>query len=220
MKEIKINEELYKICKNINLGCIYYNTKVESSDKEFWDYLDSKVITNIQNTISLENLSEQSNIKESREAYKNIGKDPSRYRISSEALIRRILQGKGLYKINNVVDVNNLISIESKYSVGSYDIEKLGDNLEFRIGKTNEQYKGIGKEFINIENLPVFSDKTGAYGSPTSDSERAMITSNSKEILTVIISFSGKNGLEETIKKATEDLIKFANAKNVVTKIV
>lgn len=220
MKEIKINEELYKICKNINLGCIYYNTTVENSGKEFWDYIDSKVITNIQQTISLENLSEQSNIKESRQAYKNIGKDPSRYRVSSEALIRRILQGKGLYKINNVVDVNNLISMESKYSVGSYDIEKLGNNLEFRIGNKDEQYKGIGKEFINIENLPVFSDETGAYGSPTSDSERAMITSNSKEILTVVISFSGKIGLEEIINKATEYLIKFANAKNIETKIV
>ena len=63
-----------------------------------------------------------------------MGKEPSRYRVSSEALIRRILQGKGLYRINNVVDTNNLISIETGYSVGSYDLENLHGNI-------NKSYK-------------------------------------------------------------------------------
>ena len=151
--------------------------------------------------------------------YRRIGKDRHRYRVSSEALIRRILQGKGLYKVNNVVDANNLISIISKLSVGSYDIDKLGNELSFRIGKKGESYKGIGKDIINTENLPVFADENGAYGSPTSDSEKAMITSNSKNILTVLIAFSNDSGLEEYMTRAVEILKNYIGAKNVETYI-
>ena len=83
-------------------------------------------------------------MKESRAAYKAFGKDPSRYRVSSEALIRRIGQGKGLYEVNTVVDVNNLISIESGFSVGSYDVSQISEELVFRIGQKGETY-GIYK---------------------------------------------------------------------------
>jgi len=54
-----------------------------------------------------------------------IGKDPSPYRPSQEALLRGVLQGKGLFKINTVVDANNLISFRSQHSVGSYDLDQV-----------------------------------------------------------------------------------------------
>lgn len=88
-------------------------------------------------------------------------------------------------------------------------------NINFRIGKEKEQYQGIGKEIINIEKLPVFADDLGAYGSPTSDSTRAMITDKSKDILTVIISFNGVDGLEDSINLAKKYLIKYANAGDI-----
>ena len=135
-------------------------------------------------------------------------------------LIRRILQGKGLYRINNVVDTNNLISIETGYSVGSYDLENLHGNINFRIGNIGEKYQGIGKEMINIENLPVFADDFGAYGSPTSDSTRAMITEKSKDILTVLISFNGIEGLEKSIDIAKKYLTKYAGAEDIQSIIV
>lgn len=217
--EIKVDNKLKEQCK-VNIGCLFYKTSVVKNNTELWDYINSKVINNINKTFTLNNLTEQINIKTSRQAYKKLGKEPSRYRVSSEALIRRILQGKGLYKINNVVDTNNLISIETGYSVGSYDVSKLEGCINFRIGKEGEQYQGIGKELINIEKLPVFVDDIGPYGSPTSDSTRAMITENSKEILTVIISFNGKNGLDESVELAKEYLIKYANAEDVNSIIV
>ena len=217
--EININQNLKNSC-NVNIGCIFYDTCVEKNNSELWEYIDGKVINNVKQLYNLDNLVDQININTSRQAYKNLGKEPSRYRVSSEALIRRILQGKGLYKINNVVDTNNLISIETGYSVGSYDLEKIQGNINFRIGLEGEQYQGIGKEMINIEKLPVFADDIGAYGSPTSDSIRTMITENSKTILTVLISFNGKNGLEESIELAKKYLTKYANAKNIHSIII
>ena len=98
--KIIIDKQLQDSC-NVNLGCIFYNTIVEKNN-ELWNYIDNIVIGNIKNEYTLDNLTEQINIKASRQAYKKLGKEPSRYRVSSEALIRRILQNKGLYKINNV----------------------------------------------------------------------------------------------------------------------
>ena len=218
MKKIKIDNELLKVCPEIQLGCIQYSANVVKENRELWNQINT-IINEISQDMTIDEIGSQKNIKDSRELYRKIGKDPHRYRISSEALIRRILQGKGLYKVNNVVDANNLISIISKLSVGSYDIDKLGNELSFRIGKKGESYKGIGKDIINTENLPVFADEKGAYGSPTSDSEKAMITSNSKNILTVLIAFSNDSGLEEYMTRAVEILKNYIGAKNVETYI-
>lgn len=214
MKKITISNELLKICPNIQLGCIQYSADVEKGSKELWKEID-KVIKKLEKSMTVEDIAKEKNVKDSRELYKKIGKDPHRYRISSEALLRRILQGKGLYKINNIVDANNLVSINSKLSVGSYDIDKLGEELTFRIGKKEETYKGIGKDTVNTENLPVFSDEFGAYGSPTSDSEKAMITNETKNILTVLIAFSDEANLEYHINNAIEILKNYVGAQNI-----
>ncbi|OJT73040.1 hypothetical protein BM529_16270, partial [Clostridioides difficile] len=71
--------------------------------------------------------------------------------------------------INNIVEINNLISIKSLYPVGTYNVSKLHSPVCFTVGDEGEQYKGIGKELINIENLPILSDSVGKFGSPTSD---------------------------------------------------
>lgn len=218
MRNIIISNELLDICPKIQLGCIQYITNIEKGNKELWKEISDN-IKNIEKNMTLDDISKEKNISDSRELYRKIGKDPHRYRISSEALIRRILQGKGLYKINNVVDANNLISIISKLSVGSYDIDRLGEELTFRIGKKGESYKGIGKDIINTENLPVFSDEFGAYGSPTSDSEKAMINNDSKNILTVLIAFSDDANLEYYMEKAVEILEKYVGARNIETYI-
>lgn len=207
---ITVDNYLKNNC-NVSIGYITYTTNVVNTNNELWNYIDI-VINNINKKYTLDNMKEQINIKTTRLAYKKIGKDPSRYRVSSEALIRRILQGKGLYKINNVVDTNNLISIETGYSCGSYDLKNIKGNIVFRIGKEGEKYQGIGKEMINIENLPVFCDDIGPYGSPTSDSTRAMVTDNSKEILTTIISFNGEENLLESLELAKKYIVEYTNA--------
>lgn len=219
MKTINIDKKLLEVCPNLQLGCINYSVNVEKENEELWGEIN-KQISIITKSMTMEDVYKQKNIESSRNLYKLIGKDPHRYRVSSEALIRRIVQGKGLYKINNVVDANNLISIISKLSVGSYDTDKLGENLTFRIGKKGESYKGIGKDIVNTENLPVFSDEYGAYGSPTSDSEKAMITDNTKNVLTVLIAFSNDTGLEQYMSEATKILEKYVGAKNISTYII
>ena len=104
--------------------------------------------------------------------------------------------------------------------MGSYDASQIDDELIFRIGEAGEQYKGIGKKEINIEHLPVLADKEGAFGSCTSDSERAMITEDVKEILTVIYSFSDNQDLEKAIESGKNYLEKYAQAAEIISWII
>ena len=214
-KELRIDEEMKKLWPATRVGCLQYRVKVEKKNEELWEYLKKDIFRKTKDEIFDYGVNEIPNIKESRAAYKAFGKDPSRYRVSSEALIRRIGQGKGLYEVNTVVDVNNLSSIESGFSAGSYDVVKLGDRLVFRIGKKGETYQGIGKDEVNIEALPVLSDEEGAIGSSTSDSRRAMITEDAREVLTLIYSFSDNQDLEKAMESGKKYLEAYAKAEDI-----
>lgn len=219
-KELKIDSKMKEKWPYVRIGCLQYQVKVEKKNEDLWEYLKKEIFRKVKDDIFDYGVGEIPNVKESRAAYKAFGKEPSRYRVSSEALIRRIGQGKGLYEVNTVVDVNNLISLESGFSAGSYDLAHVGELLEFRLGESGECYKGIGKETVNIENLPVLADEKGAIGSTTSDSERAMIRESSREVLTLIYSFSNNNDLEKALEYGKTYLEKYAGAKETETWIV
>lgn len=216
-KHLVIDTEMKRIWPAVRVGCFQYKAEVKKKNEDMWGYLKKDIFKKTKDAIFDYGVNEIPNIRESRMAYKAFGKDPSRYRVSSEALIRRIGQGKGLYEVNTVVDVNNLISIESGFSAGSYDAEKIEDELVFRVGREGETYKGIGKEEIKIDALPVLADEKGAVGSSTSDSERAMITEDTKEILTLIYSFSDNRDLEKAMEYGRRYLEKYAGAQDIET---
>ncbi len=220
MKNLRIDPEMKRLWPDTRVGCLQYKVNVEKKNEEMWKYLKKDIFKKAKDAIFDYGVNEIPNIKESRAAYKAFGKDPSRYRVSSEALIRRIGQGKGLYEVNTVVDVNNLISIESGFSVGSYDASNIEEELVFRIGKPGETYLGIGKDEINIEALPVLADQKGAIGSSTSDSRRAMITESAREVLTLIYSFSVNQDLEKALEYGKKYLELYAKAEEIESWIV
>ncbi|MBR6446651.1 MAG: hypothetical protein IKS94_09610, partial [Prevotella sp.] len=152
-----------------------------------------------------ESLKEMSGIAATRRVYKACGKDPSRYRPASEALIRRMLQGKELYQIDTLVDLINLASIRFGYSIGGFDAEKfVGDTLTLGIGRAGEPYEGIGRGMLNIEGLPVYRDAEGGVGTPTSDNERTKITLETRRLLVLI---NGYDGNEERVCQNAEFII-------------
>jgi len=163
---------------------------------------------------------ESPQILAARAAYKALGKDPARYRGSAEALLRRIIAGKGLPRINAVVDIINLVSVESRLPIGLYDLAHVQGDIVFRAGRAGESYKGIGKYDLNLEGLPVFCDALGPHGSPTSDSERTMVTSGTKQVLAVIISFSGQEGLDRWTRWMSELFDRFAAGRDCRTVLV
>jgi DNA/RNA-binding domain of Phe-tRNA-synthetase-like protein len=192
---------------------------VEKHNEELWREIDQH-LTHLSSTIKPDQINSIPQIAAMRSAYKALGKDPSRYRGSAEALLRRVLAGKGLYQINSVVDINNLVSLESLNPAGAYDLEKITPPIELRIGAAGENYKGIGKDLINIESLPVFADAAGPFGSPTSDSERAMVTLQTRKVLMVVFSFTGPQGLEHWVSRASELLRRYCGGEEIETSVV
>lgn len=190
MKDIMIDSEMKKLWENSALGCIRCKVKVEESSKELLQEIDD-FAKELQNTVQkVPDIPKREEIAAARRAYRAFGKDPSRYRCSAEAMCRRIVQGKGLYHINNVVDCGNLFSIRTGYSLGIYDAEKVGEKIIWRVAPEGTCYKGIGKDEINVEFLPVLEDENGPFGNPTSDSVRTRVTEETTEILAVVFRFS------------------------------
>ena len=129
--------------------------------------------------------------------------------------MRRVIAGKGLPQINAVVDVINLVSVESRLSIGLYDLAHLSGDIVFRAGRAGETYKGIGKYDLNLEGLPVFCDAVGPHGSPTSDSERTMVTTETKRVVAVVISFGGRDGLERWTQRLSDLFQRYASGSSL-----
>jgi len=159
-------------------------------------------------------------IAATRKAYKAFGKDPARYRPAAEALTRRLLQGKGLYRINNVVEVNNLVSLKTGISIGAFDLAAIEGPIVFRRGGKGEPYVGIGRGPLNIEGLPVFADAQGPFGSPTSDSERTKVTEKAGRLLMVLIGFGKNPDIEPAMTEMVGLLQEHCGAKGVEAEIV
>lgn len=178
----------------------------------------SNLIKHYENKIyeeySLEEVLNIPLIKEARDGYKKLGKDPSRYRLACESLLRRIVKGNKLYKINNVVDAGNILSIETNRSVAVLDYDKIVGDVLIRIGTDSDDYEGIGRGKINVSNIPVYCDDAGPFGSTTSDTLRTAITEDTKTILLFIICF-GPSEKEEHKSYAISLFEKYANAQNI-----
>lgn len=177
MKHLQIDQDMKTLWPATRVGCFQYKVQVEKKNEELWKFLKKDIFKKAKDAIFDYGINDIPNIRESRQAYKAFGKDPSRYRVSSEALIRRIGQGKGLYEVNTVVDVNNLISIQSGFSVGSYDAGKIGAELIFRVGRDNETYRIWSRQWNtgrNIwKNMPVQKiSSAGLCKFPPTDSAR------------------------------------------------
>ncbi|MGL5347183.1 MAG: B3/B4 domain-containing protein [Peptostreptococcaceae bacterium] len=218
MIDIRIDEKLKEKC-NVHIAIIEAKVNVRESDDKLIQMIKEKC-NEIEKNIKQEDILRLKNIDSSRRAYKSLGKDPSRYRLSSESLVKRVVKGMGLYYVNNIVEINNLVSLESCYSVGTYDLDKIKGQIVFSIGEEGERYEGIGRGSINLEKLPVFKDDEGSFGSTTSDSIKAMITDRTKHILMNIISFDENENFEDYIKLATTLLKEYADGIILDIKII
>jgi DNA/RNA-binding domain of Phe-tRNA-synthetase-like protein len=219
MTTLTIDAKLKAKCPRTALGCVTARVEAGESPAALGDELracEERVLKLPEPRAVLE----AAQITATRAAYKALGKDPSRYRGSAEALLRRVIAGKGLPRINAVVDVINLVSVESRLSIGLYDLEHVSGDTVFRVGRAGETYKGIGKYDLNLEGLPVFCDELGPHGSPTSDSERTMVTAATKKVIAVIISFGGAEGLERWMQRLGALFAQYASGSEIVTEIV
>jgi DNA/RNA-binding domain of Phe-tRNA-synthetase-like protein len=219
MKNVTIDVELKKKCPRVALGCV--TATVEAGETPA--ALDAELLAQVEKIMKLADpraVLESPAISATRAAYRALGKDPARYRGSAEALWRRVIAGKGLPRINAVVDAINLVSVESRLPIGLYDLAQVSGEMVFRAGRAGETYKGIGKYELNLEGLPLFADAIGPHGSATSDSERTMVTAATKSVMAIIVGFGGAEGLEKWCQRMKELLERDAKGSGCETIVV
>lgn len=206
--KVFVSNEIAKVCPNFVGACVEADVVNTTYSEGLWEEIHA-LEDHFRETLTTESLKQLSGIAATRRIYKACGKDPSRYRPASEALIRRMLQGKELYQIDTLVDLINLASIKFGYSIGGFDASKfVGDTLTLGIGKAGEPYEGIGRGMINIEGLPVYRDAQGGVGTPTSDHERTKITIGTRHLLVLI---NGYDGNEQSVRANAEFIIDLVN---------
>ncbi|MCH5226014.1 MAG: hypothetical protein J1D77_08420 [Muribaculaceae bacterium] len=202
MFDVKFSDIIKSSFPDLKVLQIEARVKNSPTSNELWDEI-LKASEELQNKYTLPELNKRTSIDATRKAYKKLGKDPNRYRPSAEALGRRIISGKGIYRLSALIDIINLVSIKTGYSIGGFDASKIaGYTLTLDAGTSSDIFNAIGRGILNIEGLPVYRDNLGGIGTPTSDEERTKILPETQSLL-MLVNIYG----EEKSSEATENLL-------------
>lgn len=213
--QIIISDEIQKICPSLTLGIVQAKVTNSPTSQLLSDEM-SALETQFRQQYTLEELNKRPAILATRLAYKALGKEPGRYRPSAEALCRRILREIPLYRVDTLVDIINIVSVKTGFSIGAFDLNKIeGEKLILGVGKAGEEFEAIGRGQLNIEGLPVYRDTVGGIGTPTSDHDRTKITSDTRQLLVIINGYNGEEGLQQAINLSVDLLKKYADAKEI-----
>lgn len=175
----------------------------------------------IRATYEMPMINKRQGIAATRQAYKLLGKEPNRYRPSSEALCRRLVKGMDLYRTLTLIDLINLLSVRSGYSIGGFDADKIeGDTICLGVGREGEKFEAIGRGLLNIASLPIYRDKIGGIGTPTSDEERTKLSPETRKLLMCINIYGEELSVNDTIDLTTDLLTRHAAATNINIEVI
>lgn len=213
MYNIHIFDKIRKAAPNLKVLQVEAIVSNPPTSDALWMEIE-KEADFLKENYPLQLLNKRPPIAATRAAYKALGKDPNRYRPSAEALGRRIIQGKGIYRLTSLIDIINLISIKSGYSIGGFDADKImGENLLLDTGNENDNFNAIGRGLLNITGLPVYRDATGPIGTPTSDEERTKLTPDTSHLLMLVNIYEEETSAEDLVKLSKDLLSRYAGLK-------
>lgn len=213
--EIRFDKEFTDIVKVMQIVTVEADVNNIPTPDELWNELVAEG-KSLQAGCKLSDINMRPAIQGTRVAYKALGKDPNRYRPSAEALSRRLVKGMELYRTTALVDLINVLSVRSGYSIGGFDARKIeGNVLTLGVGRKDESFEAIGRGSLNIECLPVYRDSLGGIGTPTSDVERTKLTDDTNRLLMCINVYRESIPIGEFVDITKDFLVRFASASNI-----
>ena len=210
--KITISTKIREAAPNLQLAIISCEVENSPTNAEFWTEMEAEA-NRIASTFTIDEINKRPEIAATRQVYKKLGKDPNRYRPSAEALCRRIVRQIPVYQVSVLVDIINLVSIRSGYSIGGFDRDKIQGDVELGVGSADDYFEAIGRGVLNVEGLPLYRDSVGGIGTPTSDNERTKISMTTTKLLMIINGYNGKERLQAAIDHTIELLQKYARLK-------
>ncbi|HEY2737135.1 MAG TPA: phenylalanine--tRNA ligase beta subunit-related protein [Thermoanaerobaculia bacterium] len=142
-----------------------------------------------------------------RKLFRAAGCDPTRYRPSSEALLRRVLKGEDLPAIHPLVDLNNCLSVELAVPCGLASEGSFTPPVTLRAGRPGESYESLRGPF-NLEGKPLLADASGPFSTPITDSQRGKVTEDTTRVWMVAYLPEGVVTAETVLEKTRELLHK------------
>jgi DNA/RNA-binding domain of Phe-tRNA-synthetase-like protein len=216
---IRIGPEIKQVFPEIIVGYLSGSVRNGEDHPDVWSLINRR-ISEIATSLDAESIRQIEGIRLGKNAYRQLGKDPNRYRLSAEALMRRIVKGQELYKINTVVDILNLVSLDTGITIGGFDRSLIQGEIELGIAKPEEEFEAIGRGRMNVESLPVYRDELGVIGNPTSDCMRTRIRTETRTILMLITGFYGPTLILPVIDQLTAHLSRFCNFQDQTSGII
>lgn len=213
--EVDIEEQLTHRLPGFRLGYLIYDgVVVEQTSAKLWQEFTS-LTEHIQETYGMGDLTDIPGIRQARNAFKTLGVDPSRYRPSSEALLRRILQKKPLGSVNSAVDANNYASIYFGLPFGLYNMSALDGTISCRLGEAGESYFGLNGREVSLEGKLLTADARGPFGSPVVDSERTSVQSGATDLLHIVYIFPGYKPVESLFEQVAAQFYRFTTGQAI-----
>ncbi|MBN1830953.1 MAG: hypothetical protein JW896_02480 [Deltaproteobacteria bacterium] len=202
MKNIIKSDQIADKIKDLKLGLVEATQiKVLPGDDLFEEELQG-LVAELKQKFQDIAPSDDPVVSATRRMYRQVGWEPTKYRPSSEALVRRLIMGKGLYRINNLVDYGNLVSARFHIPMGLYDLDSVHGDICIDVGKEGESYEGISKPKISAGGKIILRDHDGVFGNPTADSKRTCITENTNHVLAL---FFVSSTIDESYARNTMD---------------
>ena len=147
--EITITKRIREECPELALAIITCEVRNPGTSTGLWHEMEAE-IQQVSDSYTLEEINKRPEIAATRKVYKALGKDPNRYRPSAEALCRRIIRGIPVYQVSTLVDIINLVSIRSGYSIGGFDSDKIQGDIELGVGTDHDEFNAIGRGILNV----------------------------------------------------------------------
>lgn len=173
--------------------------EVEEAKKALYEYVRKKY--------SLETLKDVPAFRAYRDFFWRIGIDPTKMRPSSEALVRRILLGKELPRINTLVDSYNMASIESEITMAAFDASRITGKISINYSSPGEEFLGIGMEhpLVLSGGEVVIRDESRILSIyPYRDAEHSKVSLDTVDSVLLVCGVPGitRNKLEEALEIA------------------
>lgn len=220
MFEIIFSDKIKDVASGLRVLQIEAQVSNDPTSEALWQEIET-ASQELKERYELSEVNKRPSISGNRKVYKKLGKDPNRYRPSAEALSRRIINGKGIYRLTTLIDIINLISIKTGYSIGGFDAMKIeGDKLILDVGTKEDIFHAIGRGVLNIEGLPVYKDAIGGIGTPTSDEERTKLTSETTHLLMLVNVYEEETRIQEVEELTKQLLTNYANLSGFSSKII